>query len=123
MKLLTKEIRKKLPLIGTHRNTPDDQIPVVVKFFDPTGSWTWYATEATCYLKDGREVPVSHMDEHPEDEVEDVIFFGLVRGFETELGNFSFNELKSVKLPLGLGIERDMYFGKHTIAEARAKQL
>lgn len=40
MKLLTKEIRKKLPLIGTHRNTPDDQIPIVVK-------WAW-ASSGTC---------------------------------------------------------------------------
>lgn len=123
MKLLTKEIRGKLPLMGTHESTPAEETPIVVKFFAPTGSWTWYATEATCYLKDGREVPVSHMDEHPEDEVEDVIFFGLVRGFETELGNFSLNELKSVKLPLGLGIERDVYFGKHTLAEAQERQL
>jgi hypothetical protein len=60
----------------------------VVKFFDPTGSWTWYATEF-----DGKDT-----------------FFGLVDGFELEWGSFSLSELKSVKGPLGLGIERDRYF-------------
>jgi len=123
MKLLTKEIRKSLPVLGTHESKEAKDVPIAVKFFTPTSNWTWYATEATCYLKDGREVPVSHMDDHPEDEVEDVIFFGLVRGFEAELGNFSYNELKSVKGPFGLGVERDMYFGKHTLAEAQERQL
>ena len=47
-----------------------------------------------------------------------VAFFGLVDGHENELGYFSLNELKSVKVR-GLGIERDMYFSPKTIKEIR----
>ncbi len=70
MHLLTKAITKTLPPIGATSNQDDPM--VWVKFFDPTGSWTWYATEF-----DG------------EDE-----FFGLVHGFVKELGYFSLDELR-----------------------------
>ena len=125
MKLLTKEIRKSLPVLGTHESKEAKDVPIVVKFFTPTSNWTWYATEASCILKDGTSIGLTFIDETPNawDEIEDVIFFGLVRGFEAELGNFSYNELKSVKGPFGLGVERDMYFGKHTLAEAQERQL
>ena len=101
VELLTKELRQKFPRLGaTDRKDPKDA-EVIAKFFDPTGSWTWYATEF-----DGKDT-----------------FFGFVRGFEDELGNFSLSELKSVRGPLGLGIERDLYFGKHTLAEVMEKRL
>ena len=88
MELLTKEIREAFKKIGSQDGKGEEAI-CVVKFFDPTGSWTWYATEF-----DGKDT-----------------FFGLVDGFELEWGPFSLSELKSVKGPLGLGIERDRYFG------------
>jgi hypothetical protein len=59
-----------------------------VKFFTPDGGWTWYATEF-----DG-----------------DDLFFGLVVGFEMELGYFRLSELKTVRGRLGLPIERDLTF-------------
>jgi len=89
MKLLTMEIRKKLPKLYSTEHIPTGEKTCFVKFFNPTGSWTWYATEF-----DGED-----------------IFFGLVDGFELEWGTFSLSELKSVKGPFGLGIERDLYFG------------
>ena len=93
MKLLTKEILKRLPALYSQENNPD---PIVqVKFFDPCGSWTWYATEF-----DGKD-----------------IFFGLVDGFEKELGNFSLSELQSYKGRFGLGIERDLYFTPKPLSE------
>jgi len=93
MKLLTKEILKRLPALYSQENNPD---PIVqVKFFDPCGSWTWYATEF-----DGKD-----------------IFFGMVDGFEKELGNFSLSELQSFKGRLGLGIERDLYFTPKPLSE------
>jgi hypothetical protein len=101
MKLLTEELRKQLPPLGVTEDKKPEQIMVVVKFFDPTGSWTWYATEF-----DGKDT-----------------FFGYVRGFENELGYFSLQELKSVKCPFGLGIERDLHFGKHTLAEVMKERL
>ena len=88
MELLTKEIREAFKKIGSQDGKGEEAI-CVVKFFDPTGSWTWYVTEF-----DGNDT-----------------FFGLVDGFELEWGSFSLSELKSVKGPLGLGIERDRYFG------------
>jgi hypothetical protein len=36
--------------------------------------------------------------------------FGLVVGHERELGYFSLDELKSLRGPLGLPIERDLYW-------------
>jgi hypothetical protein len=89
MKLLTKEILNRLPPLYSQENNPD---PIVhVKFFDPTGSWTWFAYEGS-------------------QEGDDFIFFGLVKGFEDELGNFSLNELAKFRGKFGLGIERDRYF-------------
>ncbi len=88
MKLLTKEIEERFKKIGSQENIEDPEI--IVKFFDPTGSWTWYATE---YDQDTKT------------------FFGLVHGHEKELGYFSLEELESVKGAFGLGIERDRYFG------------
>ena len=49
-------------------------------------------------------------------------FFGLVRGHENELGYFRLSELQEVKVR-GLSIERDMYFGDHTLAEALKEQI
>lgn len=91
MKLITKEIEKKLlthPLYSTDGNMVKD---VLVKFFNPCGSGTWYVFEAE---KNGN----------------DWEFFGLVDLFEKELGYFTLSELESIKLPFGLSIERDMYF-------------
>ena len=88
MQLLTKEIETKFKKIGSQENIEDPQI--IVKFFDPTGSWTWYATE---YDQDTKT------------------FFGLVDGHYKEFGDFSLEELESVKGPLGLGIERDIHYG------------
>ena len=65
----------------------------LVKFFTPDSNWTWYASEF-----DGED-----------------IFFGLVDGFETELGYFSLSELQSVKGPLGLPVERDLHFEPKTL--------
>lgn len=104
MKLLTKEIIKKLPALGSQDGKNPKDVPIVVKFFCPWGRYTFYATEG-------------------EQQGDDWVFFGLVRGQETELGYFSLNELMSVKGPGGLKIERDMWFGDHTLAEAKEKQI
>ena len=66
-----------------------------VKFFTPDSNWTWYASEF-----DGED-----------------IFFGLVVGFEVELGYFSLSELQSVRGPWGLPIERDLHFEPKTLKE------
>ena len=105
MQLLTKEIEAKMPKLYANEKKKAENIPVIVKFFNPCGSWTWYATEGSR-------------------EGDDYIFFGYVRGFENELGNFSLNELQSVKGPLGLGIERDLHWNsKITLAQVMKEQL
>ena len=94
MKLLTQEIRKKLPKLYEQDSKGGDAI-AYVKFFTPSSSWTWYIMEF-----DGEDM-----------------FFGLVHGFEKELGYFSLKELQSVKGPLGLPIERDLYWKPITLRE------
>ena len=101
MKLLTEEIKNKLPKLYTNENKKSENTPIIAKFFCPWNSWAWYATEF-----DGID-----------------IFFGWVHGDFPELSYFSLNELQSVKGPLGLGIERDKFFGKHTLAEVKKKEL
>ena len=93
MKLLTEEIKRVLPKLYEQDGKGLEAV-AYLKFFTPDSNWTWYVTEF-----DGKD-----------------IFFGLVDGFEKELGYFSLSELQSVKGPLGLKIERDLYF-KPTILE------
>lgn len=100
MKLLTKEILKKLPPLYTNESKKPEDVPVVVKFFTPWANWTWYATEGEVQ-EDG-----------------DVMFFGLVDGLCKELGYFTLNQLKEVKGPFGLKVERDRGFSK-TLAEVQ----
>ena len=85
--LLTKANRAALPPLYS-QDGKGDQAIAHVKFFTPDSSWTWYATEF-----DGKDT-----------------FFGLVDGFERELGYFSLAELSTAKGPLGLPIERDMHW-------------
>jgi len=92
MKLLTKEIRRKLPALYTTESKQPEDVTVVVKFSDPMGGWTWYATEF-----DGND-----------------IFFGYVDGHEGELGYFSLSEFEGVKFNRMLGIKRDRHFGFNT---------
>ena len=86
MILLTDELRARLLANGRQRDT--DHVPVV-KFFNPLGKGVWLATEL--------------------DEDGDTLY-GLANLGEPELGYFSLEEMTSVRLPFGLGIERDILF-------------
>src|SRR5512147_1731293 len=71
MQLLTQEIKQKLPALYSQENENDPL--VVCKFFDPTGSWTWYAYEGS---------PVDENGYFDTDKPKvDFLFFGLVVGF------------------------------------------
>jgi hypothetical protein len=59
--LLTKAIRAALPALYSQEDKGLEAI-AVVKFFNPAGSWTWYATEACARLSDGREVSLADAD-------------------------------------------------------------
>jgi len=96
MKLITEEIKKNLPELYSQEEKGDEAI-AQVKFFCPWNNWTWYATEFG-----GEDT-----------------FFGLVIGFETELGYFSLKEISEVTGPGGLKIERDLYFTPKPLSELR----
>lgn len=89
MQLLTPELRAQLPVRYAQEHVADPMVHL--KFFTPDSQWTWYVTEAS-------------------DEEGDVRFFGYVIGFEREWGYFLLSELESARGPLGLPIERDLYF-------------
>lgn len=98
MQLLTDEMRNKLPPLYAQSKVKDPT--VYAKFFTPDSNWTWYATEGE--QQDG-----------------DFIFFGYVIGQEHEWGYFSLNELCAVRGPMGLPIERDLYFTPKQLSEIR----
>ena len=94
MILLPEDIKKELPALYANEELGLDAL-AIVKFFTPDSNWTWYASEF-----DGKDT-----------------FFGLVIGFETELGYFSLRELSEAHGPLGLPIERDLYFKPKSLRE------
>ena len=104
MQLITKELEKRFAEVGRQEDVAD---PIVVaKFFNPCGAGTWYATEY--YSKDR-------------------VFFGYVSIFgdhNDEWGSFSLDELEGVTCrPLGLGIERDLYFTEQPISQLLQKAV
>lgn len=89
MILITDELRARLLANGAS-GTETNHVPVV-KLFHPVGAATWLLTELDA---DG-----------------DTLFGLCDLGFGfPELGSVSLVELQSVRGPLGLGIERDLYF-------------
>jgi len=99
MKLLTEEIKHRLPRLYSQENAGAAAI-VVVKFFCPWTSATWYITEGE--ERDG-----------------DVLLFGLCCIHEDELGYVSLNEMRAIRGPGGLTIERDLHWRPTTLAEVR----
>ena len=97
MQLVTKELRQKLPAIGATEKQKD---PIAqVKFFTPDGNWIWWVLEF-----DGTD-----------------LFFGAVSGSEFELGYFRLSELMEIRGPMGLPIERDLYFKATPLSEIRTQ--
>jgi hypothetical protein len=97
MELVSGEVRAVLPPLYSQEQKELEAI-APVKFFTPDSSWSWYATEF-----DG-----------------DDLFFGLVSGYEVELGYFVLSELESVRGGLGLPIERDVYYHPQTLKDIQA---
>jgi hypothetical protein len=89
MELLTQDLRERLPPLYSQEKEAN---PVVyAKFFTPDSNWTWWVTEGS-------------------PEGDDFRFFGFVRGHDDEWGYFLLSELDQARGPLGLPIERDLYF-------------
>ena len=99
-RLMTKELGDTIPALYANENVKDyDSVLVPVELFSPYGNWTWYATEwdpetGTC--------------------------FGLIQGFETELGYFSLDELAEATVFGGVPtVERDLSWKTKTLGELR----
>lgn len=119
MKLLTKELCGNIPELYSQEAVGD---PVLVaKFFTPDSNWTWYVIEGSVLVTVHDGDPVHEPLTEYEDGNE-VLFFGLVDGFEAELGYFLFSELQSARGPLGLEIERDMSWWPIPLSEVE-KQI
>jgi hypothetical protein len=113
--LLPELLKERMPALYSQEHEQD---PLVhAKYFDPVGSWTWYAVEGSPVDEDGYY-------ETNKPKV-DYLFFGLVAGFETELGYFSLNELKTAKEGLrgirALPIERDVWFEAQRLSEVKRR--
>lgn len=96
--LISDELAGIIPPLYAQEQVKD---PIVwAKFFTPDSSWTWYVTEY-----------------NPEDR----LCFGLVDGWEQEMGYFSVAELESVRGPMGLKVERDLYFRPCPLSKVKEK--
>ena len=99
-KLMTKELGEKIPALYANENAADyDAVVAHVKLFTPFSNWTWYITEW---------------------EAETGLCFGLVQGFEEELGYFDLTELAEVTVFGGVpAVERDLYWEPKTLGEIK----
>lgn len=94
MKLLTKADLRRLPPLYSQEKKDPRAVRVPIKFFNPTGSGSWFATEY---------------------DPTDRLFFGYVTGLAVdELGYFSLDELQAFRGRAGLGIERDRWWDPKT---------
>lgn len=98
--LMTKEIEAKTPRLYANEERSAEETMITAKFFTPDSNWTWYVTEY---------------------DPEQRLCFGLVDGFEAELGYFSLDEIESVTGPLGLSVERDRHFTPCTLADMQRR--
>ncbi len=89
MQLLPADLRQRLPPLYAQEKNPD---PIVyAKFFTPDSDWMWFVTGGS-------------------PEGDDFLFFGYVIGQFEEWGYFCLSEPEEARGPLGIPIERDLYF-------------
>jgi len=103
MKLLPCKIRERLPSLGGQDGKGGKAV-AYAKCFTPDSSFSWFITEGS---------PVRNTV----NDAVDYILFGLVDGQFKELGYFRLSELESVNGPMGLPIERDLYWKPKTLQE------
>ena len=89
-KLMTKDIPDTIPPLYANDGVDDpDAVVAKVKLFSSYNGWRWYITEW---------------------DPETGLCFGLVKGFETELGYFNLTELAEVTMFGSVpAVERDLY--------------
>ena len=99
-KLMTKELGDTIPALYANENVADyDSVLAPAKLFSPYANWRWFITEWNAETGE---------------------CFGLVQGFETELGYFSLDELAEATVLGGVpAVERDLYWKPTTLGEIR----
>ena len=99
-KLMTKELGDAIPAIGANENVDDhDDVLAPAKLFSPYTGWRWYITEW---------------------DPETGLCFGLVEGFEAEIGYFDLTELAEATVFGSVpAVERDLYWKPMTLGEIR----
>jgi hypothetical protein len=95
MKLIPDSIASTIPNLYSQEKKGENAI-VYVKLFCPRNGWLWYITE---YDKENNEA------------------FGLVVGYETELGYISITELEETNF-----VFRDRHFTPRTLRECRREE-
>ena len=90
MKLLPQTLLKKLPPLYSQpaHEDPEQEMVFHIKLFTPWAQWTWYIAEY--------------------DPVNDIAW-GYVIGNEKEFGTFSIEEIRNLKGPFGLKVEREKW--------------
>jgi len=91
MKIITKAIEAAFAKQGDTSQKSMKDIKIVMKLFNPMGAGTWYIYE------------------HLEEDIY-MCFANLGDPEMAEMGTVSMTEITSLRLPFGLGIERDMHF-------------
>ena len=99
-KLMTKEIGDTIPALYANEDVENyNSVLAFVKLFSPYNGWRWYITEW---------------------DRQNGLCFGLVEGFETELGYFSLDELAEATVFGGVpAVERDLYWKPKTLGAIR----
>jgi len=95
MQLLTKEVERTIPALGSQDAKDPREVLVRVHWFSPYSGWDWWCLEADRQDDGG------------------LLCFGLVRGFEAELGYWTLLELEQARGPAGVPlVERDAHWPK-----------
>ena len=99
-RLMTKEIGKTIPALYANESVEDyNSVLAHAKLFSPYTGWRWYVTEL---------------------DPETGLCFGLVQGYETELGYFDLTELAEATVFGGVpAVERDLHWKPRTLGAIR----
>ena len=99
--LMPQKLSDVIPALGANENARDyDEVLAPAKLFSPYNGWTWYITEM---------------------DPETGQCFGLVDGFEKEIGYFDLTELAETTVFSGVpAVERDLYWQPRTLGQIKS---
>ena len=97
MKLITEEFEALFKDYPLYSQESESDPKVIAKLFDPCGSAPWFLLEF---------------------DPKEKIAFSYVTGLAAdEFGYSNLTELESIKGPIGIGIEQDLYFQQKQLSE------